>query len=147
MPFTYSVRTVDHDGSDFLLPAHHTDSEHLAMLSATFRAQAHPTCRTVVLDTTTGETLYTHEPLAEPTLEVVGLYPHSHDGTVDPVTVFSRHDDPACAWSAFEEALLDTDPRTVLLRHTTPGNPVLASSEHPPYRAIYDAATRALVWS
>ena len=86
-----------------------------------------------------------HEPSGPPRYELVGLYPDCPD--IETEQVFSVHYDESAAWSAFHEALLHTDARVVLLRARDPGKTVLASSEHPPYSATYDAATRAQVWS
>ena len=77
--------------------------------------------------------------------ELVGLYADFPETGEE--QIFSTHSDETSAWSSFHEALRHTDARVVQLRATNPGKTVLASSEHPPYSAIYHAATLGQVWS
>ena len=109
------------------------------------RDAARPRRGTLLIECSTAITPCRHAPSLPPRYELVGLYPDSPD--IETEQVFSVHHEESAAWSAFHEALLHTDARVVLLRYRNPGRTVLASSEHPPYSAIYDAATRAQLWS
>ncbi|MDE0050302.1 MAG: hypothetical protein OXO52_10985 [Rhodospirillales bacterium] len=144
MPCRHLARTISQHRADaFPLPGR-THRAHPASRSTRLRSAARPHRGTLSIDRSTGIAHCRHEPSHPPRYELVGLYPDSPD--IETEQVFSVHHDESAAWSAFHEALLHTDARTVLLRYRNPGRTVLASSEHPPYSAIYDAATRAQVW-
>lgn len=145
MPYRQLARTIAQDRSDVLPLPGPTHRAHRASRSARPRGAARPRRGTLLIDRSTGITPCRHEPSHPPRYELVGLYRDSPD--IETEQVFSVHHDESAAWSAFHEALLHTDARTVLLRYRNPGRTVLASSEHPPYSAIYDAATRTQVWS
>ena len=144
MPCRHLARTISQDPADALPLPGRTDRAHVASRSTRPRGAARPRKGTLSIERTTGITPCRHEPSLPPRYELVGLYPDSPD--IETEQVFSVHHDESAAWSAFHEALLHTDARTVLLRYRNPRRTVLASSEHPPYSAIYDAATRAQVW-
>lgn len=139
------ARTTVQDRADALPPPGRTDRAALASRPAMRRAAARLRRGTLPIDRSTAATPSRREPSHPPRYELVGLYPDSPD--IETEQVFSVHHDESAAWSAFHEALLHTDARVVLLRCRNPGRTVLASSEQPPYSAIYDAATRAQVWS
>ena len=145
MPCRHLARTISQDRADASRTPGRTNRAERASRSTRRRAAAHPRKGTLLIDRSTGFAPCLHEPLLPPRYELVGLYPDSPD--IETEQVFSVHHDESAAWSAFHEALLHTDARVVLLRYRNPGRTVLASSEHPPYSAIYDAATRAQVWS
>ena len=142
MPCRHLARAIAQDRADPFPPHGRTDR---ASRSARRHAAARPRSGTLLIQRNTGITPCRHAPSLPPRYELVGLYPDSPD--IETEQVFSVHHDESAAWSAFHEALLHTDARVVLLRYRNPGRTVLASSEHPPYSAIYDAATRAQVWS
>ena len=145
MPCRHLVRTIAQDRPNALPLPGYTDRAALASRSARRRAAAHRRRGILSIDRSTGIAHCRHEPSHPPRYELVGLYPDCPD--IETEQIFSVHHDESAAWSAFHEALLHTDARVVLLRYRNPARMVLASSEHPPYRAIYDAATRAQVWS
>ena len=145
MPCRHPARPVSQDRADAFPPPAPTGRAGLASRSARRRAAARPCRGTVSIDRSTAATPCRREPSHPPRYELVGLYPDCPD--IETEQVFSVHHDESAAWSAFHEALLHTDARVVLLRYRNPARTVLASSQHPPYSAIYDAATRAQVWS
>ncbi len=145
MPCRHLARTVAQNRADVLPLPGPTDRGHVASRSTRRRGADRPRRGTLLIDSSTGVTPCRHEPSLPPRYELVGLYPDCPD--IETEQVFSVHHDESAAWSAFHEALLHTDARTVLLRYRNPARTVLASSENPPYSAIYDAATRAQAWS
>ena len=145
MPCRHLACTISQDRVDAFPPPGPTSRAHMASRSTRRRAAARPRRGTLLIDRSTGIAPCRHEPSHPPRYELVGLYPDSPD--IETEQVFSVHHDESAAWSAFHEALLHTDARTVLLRYRNAARTVLASSEQPPYSAIYDAATRAQVWS
>ena len=142
MPCRHLARAIAQDRADPFPLYGRTDR---ASRSARRHATARPRSGTLLIQRNTGITPCRHAPSLPPRYELVGLYPDSPD--IETEQVFSVHHEESAAWTAFHEALLHTDARVVLLRCRNPGRTVLASSEHPPYSAIYDAATRAQVWS
>ena len=145
MPCRHPARTIAQDRADVLPLPGPTDRAHLASRSTRLPGAARPRRGTLLINRSTCIAPCRQEPSHPPRYELVGLYPDSPD--IETEQVFSVHHDERAAWSAFHQALLHTDARVVLLCYRNPGRTVLASSEHPPYSAIYDAATRAQVWS
>lgn len=145
MPCRHLARTVALDRVDASPLPGRTDRAHMASRNTRLPGAARPRRGTLSIDRSTAATPCRREPSHPPQYELVGLYPDSPD--IETEQVFSVHHDESAAWSAFHEALLHTDARVVLLRYRNPARTVLASSEQPPYSAIYDAATRAQVWS
>ncbi|MDE0050403.1 MAG: hypothetical protein OXO52_11495 [Rhodospirillales bacterium] len=145
MPCRHPALTIALDRVDSSPLPGPTDRARMASRSTRRSGAARPRRGTLSIDRSTGITPRPHEPSHPPRYELVGLYPDCPD--IETEQVFSVHHDESAAWSAFHEALLHTDARVVLLRHRNPAGTVLASSEHPPYSAIYDAATRAQAWS
>ena len=134
----FVIRTIDEDWIDLFDPPSRIDDKRPAWDEAKRRVRAHPECKTVVIDRYTGVILWKSDPDIAPQYEVVAV-----DATVFyaldtdlalPVDVLSSHKEKDDAWTAFYETIAaPAGNDIILLRDTTPGQTVIASSDDDTY--------------